>query len=296
MFVHHMCISHEMSVCGTSLWNFPRYDKRIALIICNTYNLPSVMHDARIFKSTLPLVGYRPENIHVIVTGPITTAWQIEGVPRKSLDAVPGAIVVNSSTELDAAIARVIGQVTAGTSLLISISSHGEHSADGREKILTPSGSVIPDGSEYIRFVWGGRPVIYTDDRLRSMLIDPVPQGAEVMCLVDTCHSGTMLDLPSSVSVDLSSRKASVSRNLDARPVRCDCICVSPTIDTALTYEHPSYRGGMMSIIFCDYIKTHTCIDVNEFIIETQKTLSIVGQSGVLSCSRQLQNGVYPID
>lgn len=285
-----------MSFCGTNLWSFPRYQKKIALVICNTYDLHSVMYDAKVLRDTLPSIGYSPNNIHIIVTGPITSTQQTQGVSKANLDMVPGAIVVNSSHELDSAIARVTGQVTPGTSFFISISSHGEQSNDGREKVLTHNGNVISDGSEYIKFVFGNTQVRYTDDRLRSMLIDTIPEGAEVMCLIDTCHSATMIDLPSSVSVNLTSRKAFVSQNLDAARVKCDCICFAPTIDVALTYEDLKYRGGMMTHIFTDYIKGKKCVNASELIIEAQKTLSIVGQTGVFTCSRLLKNGTYSID
>lgn len=34
------------------------------------------------------------------------------------------------------------------------------------------------------------------DNRLRRILVDPLPQGAQLVALFDTCHAGTMLDLP----------------------------------------------------------------------------------------------------
>lgn len=37
---------------------------------------------------------------------------------------------------------------------------------------------------------------VIVDDDLFSLLVRPLPQGARLTCLIDTCHSGTVLDLP----------------------------------------------------------------------------------------------------
>lgn len=265
--------------CGLSLWSFPRYEKRIALIICNAYELSSVSKDIDLMRGNLHRLGYRREDVHVIASG----------LERSDVTNV------RSANEFSTAVASVMRRVTTGTSLLISISSHGEHDRSRTETVIDHNGRHISDGTEFIRFSWGGRHHIYTDVMLRSMLVEPVPRGAEVLCLVDTCHSATMIDLPSSVRVDMSSRKALVSRNLSAQSLKCDCICIAPTVDTAVTYEDLRGRGGMLTNMFCDYIKECDCIDMSKFIIEMQTKLSSIKQSAVLSCSTALQHGVYDI-
>lgn len=36
---------------------------------------------------------------------------------------------------------------------------------------------------------------IITDDHLNNYLVDPLPAGVKLVCVIDACHSGTMLDL-----------------------------------------------------------------------------------------------------
>lgn len=35
-----------------------------------------------------------------------------------------------------------------------------------------------------------------TDDTVRNVLVDPLPEGAQLFCLNDACHSGSLLDVP----------------------------------------------------------------------------------------------------
>lgn len=34
------------------------------------------------------------------------------------------------------------------------------------------------------------------DERLNSKLVNPIPAGVQLFCLIDACHSATVLDLP----------------------------------------------------------------------------------------------------
>jgi hypothetical protein len=34
------------------------------------------------------------------------------------------------------------------------------------------------------------------DNELKNILVDPLPVGCTLLAILDTCHSGTMLDLP----------------------------------------------------------------------------------------------------
>jgi hypothetical protein len=77
----------------------------------------------------------------------------------------------------------------AGDSLVFHFSGHGRQrkddngdEVDGRDEELCPvdykkSGSIL-------------------DDDINDAIVKPLTQGVKLHAIIDTCHSGTMLDLP----------------------------------------------------------------------------------------------------
>lgn len=279
---------------------FPNFEHKLALIICNTNHLSSVILDANKLPPYLMRLGFKLENIHLLISNPTDNSSSTNLLGRVKYPYK----LCTSATHFEQLIGEVINKVTSRTSFFLHISSHGNTSSGSKEKVLFPNGYIEYDGDEYIPFNWGGRTVIYNDDKLHSMLLAPLPSQCEVMALIDTCHSGTMLDLSSSIITRKEGMKikATVVRNLDAKYLQCNVVCFSPTVDKRVTYEDINYRGGLMTNMFTDAIdsqlKSYSIIgkiNLSSMLIDSQKTASIINQNVVLSCSDMLRPMEYDV-
>ena len=57
--------------------------------------------------------------------------------------------------------------------------------------------SLLPDGaaeSSFELLVLQAGMII--DDELNNWLVNPLPQGCKLHCIIDACHSGSVMDLP----------------------------------------------------------------------------------------------------
>ena len=279
---------------------FPNFEHKLALIICNTNHLSSVILDANKLPPYLMRLGFKLENIHLIISNSTDNSKSTNLLTKVKYPYK----LCTSATHFEELVADVVKKVTSRTSFFIHISSHGNTSGGNNECVMGPDGRIECDGNEYIPFNWNGRTTIYTDDKLHSMLVQPLPRNAEVMALIDTCHSGTMLDLCSSIITTKQGEKikAKVVRNLDAKTVQCNVVCFSPTVDRQVTYEDVYYRGGLMTNMFTDTIDSQLKsfssigkIDLSIMLIESQRTASIINQSVVLSCSDKLKPRYYDV-
>lgn len=103
-------------------------------------------------------------------------------------------------------------QVKKGDSVVVMISGHGyqKRSNDGKEK----------DGmDEYISYGGG----IIEDGQLRSFIESILPHEPErIVCLIDTCHSGTMFDLDQITYPHPSTKLISLAACQDHQLDSCD--------------------------------------------------------------------------
>jgi hypothetical protein len=103
-------------------------------------------------------------------------------------DEQPDKTRLPTRSNMLAALNSAVNATRSGDNLVIAVSSHGSYQkdakkdeADGRDECLVP-----------LDYQTAG---MITDDELRAIL-DKLPSGSTTFVLCDTCHSGTMFDLP----------------------------------------------------------------------------------------------------
>jgi len=154
------------------------------------------------------------------------------------------ATVVKTSADLLERLGQMVSDHSSKSSeLLLVVSAHGYsgysgpgrgHEADGR--------------NEYISV--HGQPVY--DSQLRSALLDNLAASSRLTCIVDTCHSGTMLDF--SVADLFPTSRLSV-------------VCLSTCLDSELAGEDISSFGGWggklvaQFLDHCSHRKGPWCLD-----------------------------------
>jgi len=86
----------------------------------------------------------------------------------------------------------LVDGTSAGDSLVFHFSGHGVQKldrdgdeADGYDEALCPVDFEDPRG--------GG---VILDDEINAAVVRPLGKGVKLHAIVDTCHSGTILDLP----------------------------------------------------------------------------------------------------
>lgn len=104
-------------------------------------------------------------------------------------------------------------QVQKGDVVVLMISGHGyqKHSVDGKEA----------DGlDEYISYSGGG---IIEDGQFRQFIEQMLPHEPErIVCLIDTCHSGTMIDLDQIICPHPHTKLISLAACQDQQLDSCD--------------------------------------------------------------------------
>lgn len=88
-----------------------------------------------------------------------------------------------------AAIDRFTTKMVANKTYVFHYSGHGGQLPSSDPQSADPE----PDGLDECLFDTNEQ--IFTDDELKQRLINRVPAGARLLCLVDACHSGTSMDL-----------------------------------------------------------------------------------------------------
>lgn len=174
------------------------------------------------------------------------------------------------------------------TSLWFSYSGHGTYMTDlngderdGRDEALVPldcetSGCI-------------------TDDWLRANVVDVLPSGAKLTCLVDACHSATAFDLHVSLedrSVYLNSLKRPLAqvrhykrkewklvqqRSVDRKSAPCaaDVLMISGCRDnqtSADAFEERNYTGAMTHAFLKHY---RNCVDMEQLLQDMSVWLRI---------------------
>ena len=150
---------------------------------------------------------------------------------------------VTCKSELLGAVEKNSTQMDENTHLIFSISAHGYSKVVSRRSSYELNGR-----TEFIRI----RGDCVLDIELFQALYGPMKKSVKSLCLVDTCHSGTMLDLEY-LSTDGEIFRRSRTP-LDQRP---DSVCISACNDNEYAGEDISdYAGwgGKLTCQFLDYL------------------------------------------
>lgn len=172
--------------------------------------------------------------------------WGVESVTLSDAD-LDDAIRVNSKTEL---LQGIRTMCSSATSLLFVVSAHGYSAANARSPYSEMDGK-----SEYL-LVNNQR--VY-DFELRDALLGYSRYNLTCFALIDTCHSGTMLDLDFVSTDGLLAYRTNAPRSTGAR-----AICVSACQDSELAGEDvSSYAGwgGKLVALFLDYATSTAAAD-----------------------------------
>jgi len=140
--------------------------------------------------------------------------------------------------------------------ILFTISAHGYNKYSKTE---------IDHTDEYI--IINGQHVLDSD--IRNYFYKNMDDNCLSLCLVDTCHSGTMLDLPF-ISTDGKNYKK-VENILVNKPYS---YCISACNDNQLAGEDISYYGGFggkLICIFLDYLNKNN-LEILPFYLFVKKT------------------------
>ena len=107
------------------------------------------------------------------------------------------------------------------------------------------------------------------DTEIRDAFYKYVDKSCLSLALIDTCHSGTMFDLP------LMSSDGEVFRKMMSSSLDCESYCISACNDNELAGEDISDYGGWggkLISLFLDYVKDK--IDIMKFYKYTYKTFT----------------------
>jgi metacaspase-1 len=88
------------------------------------------------------------------------------------------------------------------------------------------------------------------DDDLKKILVDPLKEGAKLTAIVDSCHSGTILDLQVNYKIDTNDKRDRYTIDVDNhyKASKGNVMLLSGCLDnqtSADAYEEGKYQGAM---------------------------------------------------
>jgi len=117
-----------------------------------------------------------------------------------------------TSANIMAAYKKIVKDAQPGDAIFCHYSGHGcsikddeREEADGRDEALCP-----------VDYQKAG---VLRDDDVYDTLVAPMPKGVLLTCVMDCCHSGTILDLPYSFLADGQHQTMELDKDFDFGPL-----------------------------------------------------------------------------
>jgi hypothetical protein len=175
------------------------------------------------WKARVTIITDRPDKLTL---GPLRPSIEVCGV--------------QNARELLSTIDSCVAKLPKVSSLLFTISAHGYNTIVPERVAMEMNGC-----SDYIMV---GNEKVF-DHQLFEALYGKMSDGIDSLCLIDTCHSGTMLDLEY-----LSSDGKLFSRSKLAAKPRPFSVCISACNDQELAGEDISDYGGWGGKLGCQFM------------------------------------------
>ena len=150
---------------------------------------------------------------------------------------------VRRKADLTQALRQATQGVPAHGTLLFVLSAHGY----SRPAAPARRDREMNRRTEYVRV----GPDILCDYELRAALLGHLPATARAVCLVDTCHSGTMLDM----EYVFRGNGTELARSLvPLETTPAECVSISACADNELAGEDISTFGGWGGKLVCQFL------------------------------------------
>jgi hypothetical protein len=175
--------------------------------------------------------------------------WQVVGcdiltdrpelIPTTDLPKRVRVHRVASNQSLTTTLSNTLRGAPGDSKILFCISSHG---------YIATTSHAPHEVSGYSEYVRVGSESFF-DFELTKLLAECTPRTCTLFALLDTCHSGTLIDMPFLSTDGVSMRQANCERGMPMPGV-----CISACSDTELNGEDISDYGGWGGKLMCAFL------------------------------------------
>ena len=205
--------------------------------------LNGCINDTETFKQELIKIGFKDSEINVL-----TDLTRIKATRQN--------ILSNFTTLLKTA--------KEGETIVFCYSGHGTYTmdktgdeTDGNDECIVPCDINL-----------------ITDDELKAIIDATLPKGVNLVCFFDSCHSGTMMDLPFSYSAD-SNYETRVTNNKTTN-TSGNVVMISGCLDeqTSMDSNYGGKWAGAMTTAFSNAVKDNENDTWQKLLLSMEKYLS----------------------
>ena len=157
-----------------------------------------------------------------------------------------------------------------GDVLFFAFSGHGAQQPD-------PNGFEEDGMNETILPVDFQTAGMITDDEIGSILVRVLPDGVRLTALMDSCHSGTGLDLPYSWEPRFGGWREETNPYHSLGDVQMISGCEDD--DVSCDARHYGRAGGAMTTAFCDVLRRYPAPSYHELLREMSRHIAARGMS-----------------
>jgi len=170
--------------------------------------------------------GYRDEEITVLMDEPHIDTQDTLSFLKQKPELPTKANILRAFSDL-------VGGAQEGDRLFVGMSGHGNQQRaesdvfekDGMDEYFIPC--------DYYKYIEKKkkrtrRKAKLLDNTIRQKLVDPLPEGVEMLTLVDCCCSGTMMDLPFEAVMKIKFMEKTLQKPLGATKSLVEKVITSP--------------------------------------------------------------------